>query len=94
MEERERCYSFILSRTPHETSKDPTSDINFSDFILFDGWLVQWPEVQTMKLEAPVQIPVVVGFVMKNCTCSRVMAVYVSYYQYNLFMYDLCLSVI
>jgi hypothetical protein len=32
-------------------------------------------------------------FVMNNYTCSRVMAVYIYYYQYNLYMYDLCIFI-
>jgi hypothetical protein len=31
--------------------------------------------------------------VMNNYTCSRVMAVYIYYYQYNLYMYDLCMFI-
>jgi hypothetical protein len=31
-------------------------------------------------------------FVMNNYTCARVVAVYIYYYQYNLYMYDLCMS--
>jgi hypothetical protein len=44
-----------------------------------------------MKPKVPVSNPGV--FVMNNYTCSRVMAVYIYYYQYNLYMYDLCIFI-
>jgi hypothetical protein len=32
--------------------------------------------------------------VINNYTCSRVMAVYIYYYQYNLNLYDLCMFIL
>jgi hypothetical protein len=59
---------------------------------IFDGRLVQWSEVQSIKPEFLGSNPGVIGvFVMNNYTCSLVMAVYY-YYQYNLY-YDLSMFI-
>jgi hypothetical protein len=55
-----------------------------------------WPSGLRSRLRnqrSRVQIQVVIGvFVMNNHTCSRVMAD-IYYYQYNLYMYDLCMFI-
>jgi hypothetical protein len=66
---------------------------NFYSIVPFHSMTAGWSiGLRLRNKRFRVQIPVVSrGFVMNNYTCSRVMAVYIYYYQYNLYLYGLCM---